>query len=225
MAEPGTFTTETNDMRAVHGALRSAFGSADGLVTGAGADPAKVETVGSFYETVLEFLHVHHDGEDVLIYPILKERCPDRVELLTRIDDQHALINEPLAQAKVALRSWREEPGPGTGTAVIGALGAIDQTMRPHFVDEEDEILPIASAYVAPEEWAQLPGHALRAMGDNRPWLALGLVREGLSDEQRALQLAGMPPRLQQLWTDDWAPRFTSFIAEVRAVAPPAGRR
>jgi hypothetical protein len=225
MGEPGSYTTDTNDMRAVHGALRSAFGAADGLVTGAGTDPAKVDTVASFYETALEFLHVHHEGEDVLVYPILKERCPDRADLLARIDDQHALINEPLAQAREALGSWRADPGPRTGTEVIGVLGTIDVTMRPHFVDEEDEILPIASAYLAPEEWTQLPGHALRSMGEHRPWLALGLVREGLSDEQRARQLAAMPPPLQQLWTDDWEPRFTSFIAEVRAVAPPADRQ
>lgn len=222
MTGPGSYTTETNDMRAVHGALRSAFGSAAGLVTGAGTDPANVDTVAAFYETALAFLHVHHDGEDVLIYPILKERCPDRAELLTRVDDQHTLLGEPLARATVALGSWRADPKPATAAGLTDALGTIDATMRPHFEDEEAEILPIASAYLAPEEWAQLPGHALRAMGDNRPWLALGLVREGLTDDQRALQLAGMPPPLQQLWTDEWEPAFVVFIAQVRAIAPPA---
>ena len=69
-----------------------------------------------------------------------------------------------------------------------------------------------------------MPGHALRSMGDNRPWLALGLVRENLDDEQRARQLAGMPPPLQQVWTDDWEPAFTGFMAEVRAIAPVADR-
>jgi hypothetical protein len=61
---PGNYSTETNDMRAVHGALRRALGSAQALVAGAGNDPAKVATVSSFYENVLEFLHVHHEGED-----------------------------------------------------------------------------------------------------------------------------------------------------------------
>ena len=141
---------------------------------------------------------------------------------MARIADQHALVIEPMDVARASLSSWRTRPGAASADAFVAAMADVDEKMRPHFVDEEDEVLVIASAYLSPEEWGALPGHALQSLGDNRPWLALGLVREGLTDEHRALQLAGMPPPLQQLWTDQWEPTFTSFIAEVRAVAPPA---
>jgi hemerythrin-like domain-containing protein len=222
LTTPGNYSTETNDMRAVHGALRGALGSADPLVAGAGSDPATVATVSSFYENVLEFLHVHHEGEDKLVYPVLLERCPEHRELISRIQTQHTLLNEPMAAAKSAIASWRSDPTTGTGATVVRALTAVDETLGPHLTEEENEILPIASAYMAPEEWAQLPGDALRTFACDKPWLALGLVREGLTDEQRSLMLAAMPAPLQQLWADQWEPAFTDFIAEVRSIAPSA---
>ena len=69
---------------------------------------------------------------------------------------------------------------------------------------------------MSPEEWGQLPGHALQSFRGDKPWLALGLVRENLSDEQREGMLAGMPAPLQSLWTEQWGPAFDAFIAEVR---------
>ncbi|HEV3328987.1 MAG TPA: hemerythrin domain-containing protein, partial [Acidimicrobiales bacterium] len=69
MAEPGSYQTETGDMRVVHEALLAAFDAADALVAGAGSDVANVATVATFFENILEFLHVHHEGEDDLLYP------------------------------------------------------------------------------------------------------------------------------------------------------------
>ncbi len=72
---------------------------------------------------------------------------------------------------------------------------------------------------MSPDEWAQLPGHSLRLFSGDKPWLALGLVRERLTDEQRSQALAGMPVPLQELWVNEWEPAFTGFITEVRAIS------
>jgi hypothetical protein len=92
--------------------------------------------------------------------------------------------------------------------------------MGPHFGDEEDQILPLASAWLSQEEWGQLPGHALRSFPADKPWLALGLIREGMDEDHKALMLGGMPPPVQQLWIEQWEPAFTTYIADVRAIAP-----
>jgi hypothetical protein len=125
-----------------------------------------------------------------------------------------------MAAAKSAIGTWRSDPS--TGTTVVHTLTVVDETLGPHLTEEENEILPLASSYMAPEEWAELPGDALRSFSGDKPWLALGLVREGLTEAQRALMLAGMPAPLQQLWTEQWEPAFSSFIAEVRSIAPSA---
>jgi hemerythrin-like domain-containing protein len=215
---PGNYSTDTNDMRAVHGALLSSLDSAGALVAGAGSDMAAVATASSFLENVVEFLHVHHQGEDELVYPALKERSPENQGRLACIEEQHRLLDEPMVDARSTLGAWRSGPTAITADRAVGAFSRVHRTLAPHLAEEEDEVLPIASAYLSPEEWAMLPGHALRTFTGDKPWLALGLVREGLTEAQRSAMLSGMPPPLQQQWADEWEPAFTSFIAEVRAI-------
>jgi len=92
--------------------------------------------------------------------------------------------------------------------------------MEPHFANEEVDILPLASAWLSPEEWGVLPGHALRSFTTDKPWLALGLIRERLDEEHQAAMLEGMPPPVRQLWLDEWEPAYVGFIGDVRAIAP-----
>jgi hypothetical protein len=50
----------------------------------------------------------------------------------------------------------------------------------------------------------------------DKPWLALGLVREQYNQEQRDAMLAAMPPEMQTMWREQMEPAFNAFIAEVR---------
>ena len=215
MTTPGNFNTETSDMFAVHQALIGALDAAPALVGSAGGRADRVEVIGSYYENVLEFLHVHHAGEDELIYPILEERCVDKKAVLERIDAQHRLLDDPMDEARTAIAAWRAAPSVEGARAVVSLIGTIDETLRPHLGEEETTVLPIASAWISQEEWEQLPGHALQSFSTDKPWLALGLVRERLTPEQRDQMLSGMPPELQSLWTQQWEPAFDAFMAEV----------
>ena len=77
MTAPGTYDTDVSDMYAVHKALLGGLDAAPKYVINAELDPARVEVIGSFVENVIEFLHVHHSGEDELIYPVLMQRCAE----------------------------------------------------------------------------------------------------------------------------------------------------
>lgn len=216
MTTPGSYETPTSDMIAVHQALIGSLDAAPTLVERAGNDPERAETVGSFYENVLEFLHVHHEGEDALLYPLLEQRCPDSKPTLNRIEAQHSLLDDPMAKAGAAVAAWRDSPSTESARGVVGSVAAVGEALRPHLEEEEATVLPIASAWVSPEEWAQLPGHALQTFRADKPWLAIGLIREGLTEEQRDEMLEKMPPHVQALWTDQWQPAYAAFIAEVR---------
>lgn len=216
MVTPGHFNTDTSDMLAVHQALTGALDAAPSLVGSAGESPDRVEVIGSYFENVLELLHVHHAGEDELVYPILEERCVEKREALERIEAQHRLLDEPMDHARTAIAAWRAAPSREGGRAVVDLVGTVDETLRPHLRDEETTVLPIASAWMSAEEWGQLPGHTLRSIRTDKPWLALGLVRERLTPDQWDRIFSGMPPELQSLWSEQWEPAFTGFIAEVR---------
>lgn len=216
MTTAGNFDTDTTDMLAVHHALTGALDAAPEYVAKAGADAARVEVIGSFYENVIEFLHVHHTGEDELVYPLLEERCPERRAELERIDDQHKLLHEPMDAARAALAMWRSGPSADGAHAVIDAIAVIDDTLRPHLEEEEDALLPIAAKLMSPEEWALLPGHAMMTFGADKPWIMIGLLREQLDQAHRDGMLAGMPPEVRTMWLEQMEPAYDAFIAEVR---------
>ena len=212
----GNHNTDVSDMLAVHRALTGALDAAPAYVTNAGVDAERVEVIGSFCENVIELLHVHHAGEDELIYPVLEQRCAESRSELERINDQHKLLDAPIDAGRSAIASWRAAPSTDNAQAVIDALGSIVEPLRPHLAEEETVLLPIAAKWISPEEWARLPGHAMMSFRADKPWLALGLVREQLDQEHRDGMLAGMPPEMQTMWTEQMEPAFNAFIAEVR---------
>jgi hemerythrin-like domain-containing protein len=203
-------------MYAVHKALLGALDAAPGWVAEVGLDPDRVEVIGSFVENVIEFLHVHHSGEDELIYPVLEERCAESRSELARIDDQHKLLYAPMDAGRSAVASWRAAPSPDSAQAVIDAVASIAETLRPHLAEEETVVLPIATKWISPEEWARQAGHNMMSFRGDKPWLPLGLIREQLDQEHRDGMLAGMPPEMRTMWTDQMEPVFDAFIADVR---------
>ncbi len=217
MTTPGSFNTDTSDMAAVHRALLGALDSAAAYVGQAGDDTDRVEVIGSFYENVLELLNVHHGGEDKLLYPLLEQRCGsgDLAEI-ARINDQHKVLDAPLDAGRSAIATWRSTPSPESAQALVDALAAIDTTLRPHLTDEEMTVVPLCTTWISPEEWAQLPAHAVQSFRADKVWLALGLVFEQLTQEQRDAILTGMPPEFQKVVTEQWMPAFNTFITEVR---------
>src|SRR3954469_101218 len=87
--------TDTSDMVRVHQVFREAFGAAAPLVGSVPAgDLARGEGVGTFYFNILEFLTVHHEGEDVLVWPRLIERAPGEAATVRRVAAQHEGIHE-----------------------------------------------------------------------------------------------------------------------------------
>lgn len=220
MTEPGTYETETGDMRVVHEALLAAFDAADALVAGAGSDAARVATVATFFENVLEFLHVHHEGEDDLLYPRIVQRCTEHSTLLEQIDKEHALLNEPMAAARGAIAAWAADPTPDTGAVVATSLDIVEGTLRPHLRIEEDLVLPIAAAHLSPEEWGELPAHSMQSFSGDKPWLPFGLILEQLDAPQRAAMLSHLPPPVHEAWDGEWSPSFTAFMTQLRSIAP-----
>ena len=216
MTTPGNYNTDVSDMYAIHKALTGALDAAPAYVANADADSERVEVIGSFFENVIELLHVHHTGEDELIYPVLEQRCPERRPELERIDNQHKLLHTPMDAGRSVIATWRTAPSTDNAHAIIDALASIDELLRPHLAEEETVMLPIAAKWMSPEEWGRLSGHGLSIFRADKPWLALGLVREQLAQNQRDGMLAGMPPEMRTMWTEQWEPAFNTFIAEVR---------
>jgi hemerythrin-like domain-containing protein len=217
MAQQTEVRPDTSDMLAVHQVFRDAFGAAAEHVAsaGSGADPARVELVGDFYRNVFAFLHVHHEAEDALVTPLLVARVDDPRDV-ERVAAQHTEVLAPLADAEDALDAWSESPGPATSAAFVASVGGLDEVLRAHLEEEERVVLPLCDEHLSVEEWGAMPGHAMAAFQGDRIWLVLGLIREQMTDEQRAQMLANMPPPAVEMWTTFGNDAFDGFVTELR---------
>src|SRR3954464_9359685 len=207
----------TRDMLAIHQIFRDAFGCSPQLVGSVCNDHTdRVETVAAYYANVLALLRAHHAGEDELIWPKLIERVPDQRDLVARREAAHDDLAEARAEAESRLGAWIASPDIDRGASLAASLAMLGVHCAAHFDEEERRILPLAEQYCTAEEWAELPGHAMRTFAGDRLWLVIGLVREQLPPTTRADQLEKMPPPVREMWRNGGSDSFERFVADLR---------
>ena len=208
---------DVTDMFAVHQALRDTLGGAPQLVGGVDAsDTERVELITNLYDNVLDFLHVHHEGEEQLVFPLLRQRCPEQLELLDLMASQHADVVELVSRSEGALSAWA---GGDTSAQAdtASALGALGSRLDQHLGEEELRVLPLCAEHMSLQEWGALPGHAMDNFGGDKIWLILGLIRGRMTQAQRDQMLAHMPPPAVEMWTSMGEQAYKNLMAEVGA--------
>ena len=206
---------DTSDMYAVHGVFRDTLGAAPALVGGvAPGDEERVALIANYYENILSFLHVHHEGEEQLVFPLLRERCDGAGVLMDEMAEQHHEALELLEQAQAALAAW---PG-GDAEAQRATQDRLDELgshLHEHLVVEEQNVLPLAGEHLSMQEWGAMPAHGMAHFDGDKIWLILGLIRERMTDDQRAAMLAHMPPPALEMWTGFGEQAFKDYAAVV----------
>lgn len=217
MSDAGPPPPDTTEMLVVHQIFRQAISDAPQLVgTVAAGDTGRAGLVGDYYREVFILLHLHHEGEDAVIWPRLIERAPGKAALIRNNEAQHVEILDPLAAAEQALPAWTAAPDEATAAAFLAAIASLGTTLFNHFRNEEEHILPLIGEYLTAPEWGELPGHAMRSYPGDRVWIPLGLVRENMTQVQRDRMLMHMPPPAVEMWTTKGEAAFNEFIGAVR---------
>lgn len=219
-AMAGPPLADTTDMAQVHQVFRDAFASVPQLIGSATArGPARIELVAAYYATILDLLHAHHEGEDVVIWPKLIERAPDWADEVRRVANQHGEIMTKLDEATVAVQAWASTASESNAGAAATALAELGAQLLPHLDEEESFIVPLAAQYIYAPEWGELPGHAMRSYQGDKLWLILGLIREQMRPEQIAMVEAHMPPPVREMWNEHGATAFSAFVSELRTTS------
>jgi hypothetical protein len=208
---------DTSDMIGLHQVFRDALTAAPSLVGGAEPDDAaRADVVGSYYANVLDLLHSHHEGEDELLTPRLLERAPEHADTISRIGNQHLGVLAAIDAAERAIATWRAEPSAANRDATVAALAGLDAELTPHLDEEEREILPIAAQHINVAEWGQLPEHGMKNFAGDKMWLIMGLIREQMTEDQKANMDAHMPPPMLEFWRNEGEGLFTDYVAALR---------
>jgi hypothetical protein len=202
----------------VHQVFRQAMAAAPKLIGSAVAHGReRVELVASYYDNVLQMLHVHHDGEDLLVWPKLCERAPEQADEVRRIAGQHDDVGGALVVANARIGEWRHAPTEDSAVAAAVAVAELGAALLPHLDEEESVIVPLAAQHIYASEWGQLPGHAMQHFAGDKLWLIMGLVREQMRPEQIDVMEAHLPPPVLAMWRYEGQDAFAEFVAVLRS--------
>jgi hemerythrin-like domain-containing protein len=209
--------TDTSDMVAIHDTFRRAFGDAPGQVASVSdGDQERARQVADYLGEVCWLLHVHHEGEDQLLYPLLKERAPEHMELFVQMESQHAAVATSLERASGAIERFGASGSAVDGKEAADACQAVLAATADHLIKEEQDVLPIAGRVISPPEWGALPAHALSAYHGDRIWLPFGLAYESMSSAMQESLLSHLPPPVLDMWTGGGADAFAAEMAVIR---------
>ena len=218
-----TTTTRTDqrpdvqEMVVVHRAFRRESGAAAGyLRTTPEGDTRRAKVVADHLRLCLAGLHMHHTGEDVILWPLLLERAAPSTGLVETMQAQHHAVDTHIQAITPALTAWEANPTQAKGEQLAQHFERLNAALVEHLDLEEREILPLASRHVTAAEWNQMGEHGKDSMSPSQLPIMFGLVLEDADDEERARMLGNLPLPIRFLLTTIGAWQFKRYVRRLR---------
>ncbi len=208
---------DVRDMYVVHRTFRREFGLLPDLVRQVPrGDTARATTVADHLELILAGLHMHHTGEDEVLWPLLLERAAPAADLVHTMQAQHEAVDGHADRIGPLLAEWRATASPVRGEQLARLVEAFREALLEHLDLEEREILPLASRHVTAQEWDSLGDHGVDAMTKAQLPLMFGAVLEDATDEERAMMLGKLPLLIRLLLTTVGKWQYRRYVSRVR---------
>jgi hemerythrin-like domain-containing protein len=208
---------DVHDMVVVHRAFRRELGLLPSLVRAVPAgDTARAAVLTAHLRLCLDGLHLHHSGEDAMLWPKLLERAAPDAAVVHRMEADHEQVHERLEFLRAALGRWEVEARPAVTEEVAAAVEALAAVVLPHLADEEREILPLAARHMSEAEWEAVGQHGMAHMQKAQLPLMFGMVLEDCDAEERARMLGVLPPPVRLLARTLFAWQYRRYVRRVR---------
>jgi hypothetical protein len=138
---------DVRDMAIVHRTFRKAYDESAQLVRAAPTpSPERVTFLADHIDFAILALHIHHEGEDELLYPKLIERVPEQAPMTEEVEREHEIIKTALDATSAACATWRQRPSAETGETLAVALDQLNAVAQRHLDDEEQKVVPLGEA-------------------------------------------------------------------------------
>jgi hemerythrin-like domain-containing protein len=210
---------ETEQMVVIHQALRREFTLLPALVAAVpDNDTGRARTVSEHLTLVLGFLHDHHEAEDELIWPLLRQRVPMNNDLIDTIEKQHRTVADAIHAIQASLPAWSAHAAAADRDRIAETLRVLDTALTEHLDLEEQQILPLIHQHLTVPEWLA-PQHYAAQHGPKSlsgKLTVAGLVLEDASPPQRAWFMSMLPPPARVLWRLVGARRYTAHVRQIR---------
>jgi hypothetical protein len=191
-----------------HRALRRDFHRLAEVLAAPGATTARLADA---FAVSTQMLLLHHQAEDDLVWPLLRERRPDLAAEVDALEAEHHELDALLDAISTPIGSG----GPAATAAPIAARLA--QRITDHLDREEREIVPAIAASVSAEEWIELDGRRKARLTPEQTALSVAWILSAAGVTERDDYAALLPEPVRALWRDEWAPAFASRTAALLA--------
>lgn len=205
------------EMYVIHRVFRRELALLPRLVREVGeGDTGRAALVGGHLRLVLDGLHMHHTGEDEVLWPRLLERAAPSAELVRTMQAQHDRVDEQLDRLDPLLREWIRSARVLRGERVARITDELRDSLLEHLDLEEREILPLVSEHISVAEWHSLGEHGRSAMSPKQLPLLFGGILEDADAQERAMMLSPVPAPVRLLVRTWGARHYRRYITRVR---------
>jgi hypothetical protein len=136
--------TGTAGMRRIHRFFLWAYDEAPGLVRSAAAgDTARAAYVGEVLGNFDKVLHIHHEGEDLLMYPQMEERAPACALHIGQMLEQHRQVTQRLGNIEPVRLRWMQTADAETGQELADRYEDLKAVLNVHLRREVTEVMPV----------------------------------------------------------------------------------
>ena len=169
--------TGTAAMRRIHRVFLWAYDEAPGLVHSAEqGDTARASYVGEVLGNFDKILHVHHEGEDLLMYPQLAKRAPACALHVEQMLEQHRQVARRLEAIEPLRLRWMETADADVRDEVAERYEELSAVLKVHLRREVTEVMPAVDRVMTAKELAAAAQHGTGSF-DKRLMIAyLGMV-------------------------------------------------
>jgi hypothetical protein len=145
---------DTRIMGIVHSALRRDLTrTTTALTRGHAPGDAQRAALCAHLTWMMDFLHGHHEGEDLGLWPMMRARCASAGDLLDQMEHDHAQIAPRIDGLRAAGSRYSNDGAQTARDGVVEALTSLRTVLDPHLAREETEMMPIVSSTLTHAQW------------------------------------------------------------------------
>ena len=207
-----------HEMLVIHRVFRREFAAFPALVRQVhDGDVRRAKVVGGHVRLILAGLHMHHVGEDEVLWPRLLDRAAPSQELVRTMEQQHEDVDVHVNGLSSDLDRWIAGGSAAVGEKVATRLDGLAGALFAHLDLEERETLPLIEQNITAAEWATLSEHGRDSMSASQLPLMFGAILEDATEDERAELLAPLPAPVRFLMRGWGTRKYRRYITRVRA--------
>lgn len=211
-----TNQTDATDMFAVHDCFRHEFARLPITVKAVSdGDADRAAVVGGHVLFMTDFLHAHHESEDLIVWPLLSERAPEHAELVASMEAEHEEIAVLCDKARQQAGAWMAAPGHQERAGLHTTLIALEKALLHHLAVEEQEVVPLIERDLTPEEYATVGEHSRASFAPPDLAVALGFILDDTTADRGEVILAAMPPEARAGFEEFGRPAYAAYRARL----------